>query len=126
MLLVNVVLTQLAPVLISRYSSSSFAGPGTCELADRLMRLAERTDAHVRGVFKFDMSRRTKAANAAVVGLGNTRRIILGDTLLQEFTQTRSKPCWHTSWATTFTGTFHWHCVESVVTLAGCGSHRWG
>jgi STE24 endopeptidase len=36
-------------------------------------------------VYKFDMSRRTKAANAALTGLGNTRRIILGDTLLNEF-----------------------------------------
>ena len=32
------------------------------------------------------MSRRTKSANAALTGLGNTRRIILGDTLLNEFT----------------------------------------
>jgi STE24 endopeptidase len=32
------------------------------------------------------MSRRTKAANAAIAGLGNTRRIILGDTLINEFT----------------------------------------
>jgi STE24 endopeptidase len=32
------------------------------------------------------MSRRTKAANAALTGLGNTRRILLGDTLLDEFT----------------------------------------
>ncbi|RJP51207.1 MAG: hypothetical protein C4586_04690 [Anaerolineaceae bacterium] len=31
------------------------------------------------------MSRRTKAANAALTGLGNTRRIILGDTLINEF-----------------------------------------
>jgi STE24 endopeptidase len=31
------------------------------------------------------MSRRTRAANAALTGLGNTRRIILGDTLLNEF-----------------------------------------
>jgi STE24 endopeptidase len=31
------------------------------------------------------MSKRTKAANAALTGLGNTRRIILGDTLLEEF-----------------------------------------
>jgi STE24 endopeptidase len=37
-------------------------------------------------VFTFDMSRRTRAANAALVGLGRTRRIILGDTLLSEFT----------------------------------------
>jgi STE24 endopeptidase len=39
----------------------------------------------VSGVFRFDMSRRTKAANAALAGLGGTRRIILGDTLLNEF-----------------------------------------
>jgi len=31
------------------------------------------------------MSRRTKSANAALTGLGNTRRVILGDTLLKEF-----------------------------------------
>jgi len=87
MLLVNVVLTQLAPVLIfPLFFKFVPLGQEHAELADRLMRLAERADAHVRGVFKFDMSRRTKAANAAVVGLGNTRRIILGDTLLQEFT----------------------------------------
>jgi STE24 endopeptidase len=87
MLLVDVVLTQLAPVLIfPLFFKFVPLGQEHAELADRLMRLAERADAHVRGVFKFDMSRRTKAANAAVVGLGSTRRIILGDTLLQEFT----------------------------------------
>ena len=87
MLLVNIALTQLAPVLIfPLFFKFVPLGQEHAELADRLMRLAERADAHVRGVFKFDMSRRTKAANAAVVGLGNTRRIILGDTLLQEFT----------------------------------------
>jgi STE24 endopeptidase len=36
-------------------------------------------------VFKFDMSKRTKAANAALTGLGSTRRIVLGDTLINEF-----------------------------------------
>jgi STE24 endopeptidase len=40
----------------------------------------------VRGVYRFDMSSKTRAANAAVVGLGNTRRIILGDTLIESFT----------------------------------------
>jgi STE24 endopeptidase len=40
----------------------------------------------VSGVFRFDLSRRTKAANAALTGIGGTRRIILGDTLLNEFT----------------------------------------
>jgi STE24 endopeptidase len=37
-------------------------------------------------VFKYDMSKRTKSANAALTGIGNTRRIVLGDTLINEFT----------------------------------------
>jgi Zn-dependent protease with chaperone function len=48
--------------------------------------LAEKANTKVRGVFKFDMSRRTKSANAALTGIGNTRRIVLGDTLIDEFT----------------------------------------
>jgi len=50
-----------------------------------LVNLAERAGTKVRGVLKIDMSRRTKAANAALTGLGNTRRILLGDTLLDNF-----------------------------------------
>jgi STE24 endopeptidase len=56
------------------------------DLANRLLSLAEKAKTHVQGVFTFDMSRRTTAANAALVGLGRTRRIVLGDTLLSEFT----------------------------------------
>ncbi len=56
------------------------------DLADRLLNLAKRANTKVKGVFKFDMSKRTKAANAALTGMGNTRRIILGDTLINEFT----------------------------------------
>jgi STE24 endopeptidase len=60
-------------------------GEEHAELATRLMKLAENANARVRGVFKFDMSKRTKAANAALTGIGNTRRIVLGDTLIDEF-----------------------------------------
>jgi STE24 endopeptidase len=55
------------------------------DLQDRLLKLAKKTGVDVMGVYTFDMSRRTKSANAGLTGLGNTRRIILGDTLLQEF-----------------------------------------
>jgi STE24 endopeptidase len=54
-------------------------------LVERLSRLAAKAGVRVRGVFSFDMSRRTRAANAALAGLGPTRRILLGDTLLQNF-----------------------------------------
>ena len=55
------------------------------ELADRLLELAKRANTKVKGVFKYDMSKRTKSANAALTGIGNTRRIVLGDTLIDEF-----------------------------------------
>jgi len=87
MLLFNVILANLAPVLIMPiFNKFTPLGEEHAELAERLIRLAERANTRVRGVFRFDMSRRTKAANAALTGLGNTRRIILGDTLLAEFT----------------------------------------
>jgi STE24 endopeptidase len=56
------------------------------ELVARLTRLAESAGAHVRGVYTIDMSSRTTTANAMLAGLGTTRRIILGDTLLASYT----------------------------------------
>jgi STE24 endopeptidase len=86
LLLFNVVLASLAPVLLFPiFNKFVPLGDEYEELKTRLVNLAERAGTHVRGVFKFDMSRRTKAANAALTGMGNTRRIILGDTLLEEF-----------------------------------------
>jgi STE24 endopeptidase len=86
LLVFNVILANLAPVLLMPlFFKFEPLGEEYAELKERLIRLAENAGAHVRGVYKFDMSRRTKAANAALTGLGNTRRIILGDTLLDEF-----------------------------------------
>jgi len=54
-------------------------------LRDRLLALARRAGVAAIGVFVADQSRKSRTANAAVVGLGRTRRIILFDTLLAEF-----------------------------------------
>jgi STE24 endopeptidase len=86
LLLFNVVLAILAPVLLMPIFYKVI--PLDAEHADlvaRLTRLAQQAGTQVRGVYKFDMSRRTKAANAALTGLGKTRRIILADTLISEF-----------------------------------------
>ncbi|HUI43303.1 MAG TPA: M48 family metalloprotease [Terriglobia bacterium] len=55
------------------------------ELEARLRRLAERAGTRVQGVYEWKLGEKTKKANAALVGLGNTRRILLADTLLQNF-----------------------------------------
>ena len=86
MLVFSVILANLAPILIMPlFNKFVPLGEEHAELADRLMKLAEHAHTKVRGVFKYDMSKRTKAANAALTGIGNTRRIVLGDTLINEF-----------------------------------------
>jgi STE24 endopeptidase len=86
MLLFSVLLSNLAPILIMPLFNKYIPlGDEHKDLAERLLALARRANTKVRGVFKFDMSKRTKSANAALTGIGNTRRIVLGDTLINEF-----------------------------------------
>jgi len=54
-------------------------------LKTRLLALAERVAVPVTGIWVVDQSRKSRTANAAVTGLGRTRRILLFDTLLSEF-----------------------------------------
>ncbi|MCC7354400.1 MAG: M48 family metallopeptidase [Anaerolineae bacterium] len=81
----TVVLANLAPILIAPLFYK-FKPLADADLTERLIRLAERAGTRVRGVFTFNMSSKTTAANAALMGLGNTRRIVLGDTLLARYT----------------------------------------
>jgi STE24 endopeptidase len=86
MLVFSVLLSNLAPILIMPlFNKYVPLGDEHKDLAERLLALARRANTKVRGVFKFDMSKRTKSANAALTGIGNTRRIVLGDTLINEF-----------------------------------------
>ena len=55
------------------------------ELKARLVRLSERAGTRVRGVYQWKLSEKSRKANAALTGLGNTRRIILADTLLDNY-----------------------------------------
>ncbi|MHB1037865.1 MAG: M48 family metallopeptidase [Pirellulales bacterium] len=83
--LVSVVLGQLAPVLILPlfYKIERL---DNAELAARMARLAEGTGMSIEGVYRMAMSEETAKANAMLAGLGRTRRVLLGDTLLEGFT----------------------------------------
>ena len=54
-------------------------------LLGRMQSLAEKGNFSLEGVYRFDMSKSTKKANAAFTGMGKTKRIILGDTLIEKF-----------------------------------------
>jgi len=79
-----VLLANLAPVLLFPIFFK-FKPVEDENLTERLLELSRRAHTRVRGVFEWKLSEKSKKANAALVGLGNTRRIILSDTLLQKF-----------------------------------------
>jgi STE24 endopeptidase len=84
-LLVTLILGQLLPVVILPlfYKVTRL---DDAPLLDRLQGLARGTGLDVEGIYRLELSAETRKANAALAGLGRTRRVLLGDTLLQEFT----------------------------------------
>jgi len=80
-----VLLAQLAPVILFPIFYK-FEPLEDEELRRRLVILSERAGTRVRGVYRWRLSEKSKKANAALTGLGSTRRIILADTLLDNYT----------------------------------------
>jgi STE24 endopeptidase len=77
-------LTNIAPVLLLplfyRVKPLERAA-----LHARLLGLAERAGAKVLGAYEWGLSDKTRKANAALAGLGGTRRILVSDTMLAEY-----------------------------------------
>lgn len=84
-LVVTLVLGRLMPLLILPlfYKVTPLEDP---DLRERLERIAAGTGLTLEGVYRLHLSAETKKANAALAGLGRARRVLLGDTLLAEFT----------------------------------------
>ena len=80
-----ILLAQLAPVILFPIFYK-FEPLNDEELKRRLIMLGQRAGTQVRGVYRWRLSEKSKKANAALTGLGNTRRIILADTLLDNYT----------------------------------------
>jgi STE24 endopeptidase len=82
--LILVALAQLGPVLLLPlfYEVKPLDREA---LAVRLKALADRAGTPILGTFEWRLSDRTKKANAALAGLGRTRRILLSDTLLADY-----------------------------------------
>lgn len=79
-----VLLARLAPVLLLPifYRVRPLRRP---ELSERLLRMAERAGAPVLGVYEWAISGHTRKANAALAGIGRSRRILLSDTMLDAY-----------------------------------------
>ncbi len=84
-ILVSFVLAFLAPVVFAPmfYRFKPLEDPG---LRARFEALAAKAGVHVLGVFEMGASAKTRRSNAAVVGFGRTRRVVITDTMLRTFT----------------------------------------
>ena len=84
--LFSVVLARLAPTLIFPLFYK-FIPLENASLKGRLIEMCKKENLSVNGVLAFNMSKNTKKANAGFAGIGKAKRIILADTLLQNFTE---------------------------------------
>jgi len=79
-----VVLAQVAPLILFPIFYK-FEPLENEDLKQRLVKLSEGAGTKVRGIYKWHLSEKSRKANAALTGLGATRRIILADTLLDHY-----------------------------------------
>ncbi len=81
---VSVLLAALAPVVLLPlfYRFSPLQDEA---LNARLVALSERAGARVRGAYRWELSEKTRKTNAAVVGWGPTRRVIVADAMLERY-----------------------------------------
>ena len=81
----GVATTYVTPVVLDPlFNRFTPLPPGETRRA--VLELAERAGVDVGEVYEMDASKRTTAANAYVAGLGTTKRVVLYDTLLRDFT----------------------------------------
>jgi STE24 endopeptidase len=84
MIFFSVLLANLFPIIILPlfYKTTPVEND---ELKEKISAFCDRAQIHIKGIFTINLSSKTTKANAAVVGLGNTKRILIGDTLLQNY-----------------------------------------
>ncbi len=83
--IISVVLARIVPVLVLPlfYKITPLEQN---ELKEKIQEHAKDAGIVVENVYKFNMSKNTKKANAAFTGIGKSKRILLGDTLIENFT----------------------------------------
>ena len=82
----SVVFLWLAPVVIDPVFNK-FTPLPEGKLRSEVLDLADRSGVEVGEVYRIDASRRTTGANAYVGGIGHTKRVVLYDNLIDDFSQ---------------------------------------
>jgi STE24 endopeptidase len=86
----GIVVTYAGPVVLDPVFNDFTRLPAGQTRSD-VLELAGRAGVKVGEVYEVDASRRTTAANAYVAGLGSTKRVVLYDNLLKDFTPAETR-----------------------------------
>ena len=82
---ITVVIAKLMPILVLPLFFKVF--PVSEELKMRIMALSKKCGIKIVNVYKIDFSKKTNKMNAAVIGIGSTRRVLLADNLIESFSE---------------------------------------
>lgn len=85
-ILLIIFLGYLSPILLTPLFFKLKKIEENNELAQRLRKMCKKVNTKVKGVYEINFSSKTTKANAYLTGLGNTRRIVIADNLLDNFT----------------------------------------
>jgi len=80
----TIILARIMPIFIIPLFFKYY--PVEKELKEKIIALSRICKIKILDVYKIDFSKKTNKLNAAVVGLGKTRRVILADNLIRDFT----------------------------------------
>jgi STE24 endopeptidase len=86
----GVIITYASPIVLDPVFNRFERLPAG-ELRSDVLELARRADVRVGEIYVMDASRRTTAANAYVAGLGTTKRVVIYDTLLENFSPAEAR-----------------------------------
>ncbi len=83
---VSIGLSRIAPIIILPlfYKLTPLE---ESPLKQKITSLTRSTKMIVEGIYSFNLSKTTKKANAAFTGIGKSKRILLGDTLIENFSE---------------------------------------
>ncbi|MGA7217991.1 MAG: M48 family metallopeptidase [Candidatus Sulfotelmatobacter sp.] len=109
-----ILMAQLAPLVLFPIFYK-FEPLDDEDLRRRLVLLSEHAGTRVRGIYRWKLSDKSRKANAALTGLGSTRRIILADTLLDNFAPEEIEAVL----AHELGHHVHWHILKSILVQAG-------
>ena len=85
-ILLIILLGHLSPILLTPLFFKLKKIEEDNELAQSLRRMCKKVNTKVKGVYEINFSSKTTKANAYLTGLGSTRRIVIADNLLENFT----------------------------------------